>query len=58
MNASAEGSIRIWLLPRHLLEITKAVPTTCRQKDAARCARWEDLAAAQDLEALPRYTGN
>jgi len=52
VNASAEGSIRIWLLPDIYWRITKGM----RQDaiDALMC-EVEELAAAHDLDALRQY---
>ena len=52
MNASKEGSSRIWLLPDVYWKITKGMPQA--EINALMC-KVERLAEAQDLDALRHY---
>ena len=52
MSASAEGSIRIWLLPDIYWKTTKGMT---QEAVDALMREVEGLAAAQDIEALRQY---
>ena len=52
MSASAEGSVRIWLLPDIYWKITKGMP---QAEIDALMSEVEELAEAQDIDALRQY---
>jgi len=52
VSESAEGSVRIWLLPDIYWKITKDMP---QEAADALMSEVEELALAQDIDALRQY---